>query len=166
MLKKIAIATTVSILSAWMLVNMASAQELGDGDIDSIINGLTTDSGTTTTTTNTEAPEVTVDMGEITPISMETTSSDDIMLEPDDSMETVSIEGSDGIVEDVMVEPETDTMVEAIPYTNESTSVAQPKSNKSYKRLSAAGMDLVTVLAISGLLSSMVAGYFLFRRRK
>lgn len=193
MLKKVALATGVTLLSASAMIGSVSAQSLGDGDIDSIINGLVDNSATTTTTTTT-APTTstpTTGLGDTytattaegtsldgldvtTTEATKTTSVDEIMVEPDSGDSSLEVD-TDSIIDDVMVEPSTgeltsDTVADEVvttstPAPTRNYSTATPRKVTSTQRLSAAGMDMMTLLVISGAISSL-AGLYLLRRKK
>lgn len=194
MLKKVALATGVTLLSAGAMIGSVSAQSLGDGDIDSIINGLVDNSSTTTTTTTTTSTPTTstglgdtytattaegtsldgLDVTTTEATRTDTTSVDEIMVEPDSGDTSLEVD-TDSIIDDVMVEPSTgeltsDTTSDAVvttstPAPTRNYSTATPRKVTSTQRLSAAGMDMMTLLVISGAISSL-AGLYLLRRKK
>lgn len=190
MLKKVALATGVTLLSASAMIGSVSAQSLGDGDIDSIINGLVDNSATTTTTapttstpstglgdtyTATTAEGTSLDGLDVTTTeATKTTSVDEIMVEPDSGDSSLEVD-TDSIIDDVMVEPSTgeltsDTVADEVvttstPAPTRNYSTATPRKVTSTQRLSAAGMDIMTLLVISGAISSL-AGLYLLRRKK
>lgn len=182
MLKKIALATGVTLLSTSFIVASVNAQSLGDGDIDNIINGLVSDSSTKTTTpkapekpagigenyTATSADGTSLDTieGKNTDTTTSTAENDKIMLEPDSTDSNLEVD-TDSIIDDVMVKDSTNISLNenTAPAPSSSSHTATPRKVTSTKKLSAAGMDMVTLLVISGVISSL-AGLYFVRRKK
>lgn len=192
-MKKLALMALVSAVTVVGTASSAFAQA-GDSDIDALINGITGGNTSTnknppanpTPVTNNNTPGTSatdiinnpnynsgsaegLSLDSIKDTSANPVSSDgvtsDPMLEPEDPTATnTSSDGNaielttDSLVDDVTVQPDTKEVAKK-------HQVATPRKVTSNKRLSAAGMDTLT-LVLAGLLVSGGIAFAVTRRKK